>query len=96
MDAFEREMRETLHVRASTALVSGTAALHLALVLLGVGRGDTVLCSDLTFAASANAITYVGAVPIFLDADRKSWNLDPDLLDEELSRLAKQTACRRL
>ncbi|MBC7973390.1 MAG: aminotransferase class I/II-fold pyridoxal phosphate-dependent enzyme [Myxococcales bacterium] len=71
------------------ALSSGTAALHLALLVLGVERGDRVWTSTLTFAATANAIAYVGAVPVFLDSDRTSWNLDPGLLVDELDRAAR-------
>jgi pyridoxal phosphate-dependent aminotransferase EpsN len=67
---------------------SGTAALHLALRLLGVERGDEVLCSTFTFSASANPIVYEGATPVFIDADRATWNLDPDLLREELKACA--------
>ena len=73
---------------AATALASGTAALHLSLLLLGVCPGDRVLCSTLTFAASANAITYLGAEPVFMDSDRESWNLDPALLADDLRRRA--------
>jgi dTDP-4-amino-4,6-dideoxygalactose transaminase len=68
----------------AAATSSGTAALHLALKLLGVGPGDELLCSTLTFSASANPIVYERAQPVFLDADRATWNLDPDLLREEL------------
>jgi dTDP-4-amino-4,6-dideoxygalactose transaminase len=64
--------------------VSGTAALHLALLLLGVGPGDDVIVPTLTFVATANAVSYVGARPVFLDSDETSWNLDPALLEEEL------------
>jgi pyridoxal phosphate-dependent aminotransferase EpsN len=90
VDAFEREVAEMLGVPKAVALSSGTAALHLALLVLGVGPGDEVLTSTLTFAASANAITYVGARPTFIDSDRASWNMDPALLAEEV-----ETACRR-
>jgi pyridoxal phosphate-dependent aminotransferase EpsN len=89
VDAFEREMAEVVGVRHGTALSSGTAALHLALKLVGVGRGDEVLVSGLTFSASANAVTYEGAAPVFVDSELRSWNLDPDLLAEELERAAK-------
>src|SRR5262245_6142685 len=82
--AFERDMAALLAWGDAAALSSGSAALHLALILLGVGRGDEVLCSDLTFAASANAIAYQGATPVFIDSDRASWNMDPALLAEEL------------
>ncbi len=84
VDAFEKEMCAYIGVEHATALSSGTAALHLALILLGVQAGEEVLCSTLTFSASANAITYVGAKPVFIDCDRVSWNMDPVLLEEEL------------
>jgi dTDP-4-amino-4,6-dideoxygalactose transaminase len=84
VDAFEREFASRIGIAHAAALSSGTAALHLALRLLGVGEGDEVLVSTFTFAASANAITYVGARPVFLDSDEATWNLDPRLLAEEL------------
>ena len=68
----------------AAALSSGTAALHLALHLAGVGPGDRVLVSDLTFAASANAVAYLGATPVLVDSEARSWNLDPDLVCTEL------------
>ena len=86
--AFEEEFASIIGCRHAVALNSGTAALHLALEVLGVGSGDDVLVSDLTFAATANAIAYRGANPVFVDADSTSWNLDPDLLAEELRRRA--------
>ena len=85
VDAFEREFAATLGVPYAVALSSGTSALHLALAALGVGRGDLVVTSTLTFAATANAITYVGATPVFVDASRDTWTMDPDLLEEELA-----------
>jgi dTDP-4-amino-4,6-dideoxygalactose transaminase len=84
VEAFEREFAEAVDVPHAVALSSGTAALHLALQVLGVGRGDEVLTSTLTFAATASAITYVGATPAFVDVSRETWNLDPDLLEQEL------------
>ncbi len=90
VDAFEREMADLCSMEYAAGLSSGTAALHLSLLLLGVGRGDEVLCSDLTFAATANAITYVGATPVFVDSNRTTWNMDPDLLEEELAAAAKR------
>jgi len=90
VDAFEREMCEYVGVPHATALMSGTAALHLALLLLGVKTGDKVLCATLTFSASANAIMYVGARPVFIDCDRKTWNMDPNLLEEELAACAEK------
>ena len=90
VDGFEREFAECVHVPHAAALSSGTAALHLALILLGVTRGDEVLCSDLTFAATAFAITYVGAVPVFVDSDPNTWNMDPALLAEELEAASRR------
>jgi dTDP-4-amino-4,6-dideoxygalactose transaminase len=89
VDAFEREFADVVGVPHAAALSSGTAALHLALVSLGVDRGTEVLVSDFTFAATANAVTYVGASPVFIDSDPVSWNMDPSLLAEELTRRAR-------
>ncbi len=88
VDGFERDMCERLGCRAAVALSSGTAALHLALATAGVGPGDRVLTSTLTFIASANAITYVGATPVFVDAEPTSWNLDPALLERAIDEHA--------
>jgi pyridoxal phosphate-dependent aminotransferase EpsN len=93
VDAFEREFADKLGVKHAVALSSGTAALHLALLVAGVGPGDTVVTSTLTFAATANAIRYVGAEPVFIDSERSSWNMDPQLLEIELRCAA---ACGRL
>jgi pyridoxal phosphate-dependent aminotransferase EpsN len=76
--------------RAALALASGTAALHLALQLVGVGPGDEVLVSTLTFAGSVYPICYLGARPAFIDSERASWNMDPDLLAEALAARARQ------
>jgi dTDP-4-amino-4,6-dideoxygalactose transaminase len=84
VDAFETEFARTIGSAHAAALSSGTAALHLALVLLGVGKGDRVIVPTLTFAATANAVRYVGAEPVFVDCDPASWNLSPDLLTEAL------------
>src|ERR1035437_8365480 len=81
--AFEQEFSTRIGLPA-VALASGTAALHLALRLVGVGPGDEVLCSTLTFVAAANAIVYQGGVPVFVDSDRATWNLDPDVLSRAL------------
>ena len=90
VDAFEREFAEAVGVPYATALSSGTAALHLALRILGLRHAEDVICSTFTFAASANAITYEGGVPVFIDSDAGSWNMDPHLLREELAACAKQ------
>jgi dTDP-4-amino-4,6-dideoxygalactose transaminase len=84
VDAFEEELAATTGRAHGVALSSGTAAIHLALILRGVGPGDRVLVSSLTFSATVNAIRYVGAVPVFIDSDPASWNMDPDLLEEAL------------
>ena len=85
VDAFERELARAVGVGHAAALSSGTAALHLALEILGVGPGDDVLCSDLTFVATANTVVYRGGQPVFVDADESTWNMDPALLAEELA-----------
>jgi pyridoxal phosphate-dependent aminotransferase EpsN len=90
VDAFEREFAAAVGVPHAAALSSGTAALHLALAILGAGRGDEVITSTLTFAATANAICYVGAAPVFVDVSPETWNLDPDLLDEALTLRARR------
>ena len=84
VSAFEAEFAALHGVPAAAALSSGTAALHLSLLLCGVGPGDCVITSSLTFAATANAITYVGAEPVFVDSDERSWNMDPELLAEAI------------
>jgi dTDP-4-amino-4,6-dideoxygalactose transaminase len=90
VDAFERELAVKTGTTHVAALSSGTGALHLALRLLGIGQGDEVFVSSLTFAASANPIFYEGATPVFIDSERTSWNMDPALLEEELSAAAKR------
>lgn len=82
--AFEREFCEKVGAPNGLALSTGTAALHLAFQLLGVGPGDEVLVSTLTFAASINPIVYLGARPVFIDSERTSWNLDPAKLEAAL------------
>jgi dTDP-4-amino-4,6-dideoxygalactose transaminase len=84
VDAFELELAAATGSRSCAVLSSGTAALHLALLLLGVGAGDEVFVSSLTFAATANAVRYVGATPVFIDSARDTWTMDPDLLAEAL------------
>ncbi|MDZ4133202.1 MAG: DegT/DnrJ/EryC1/StrS family aminotransferase [Dethiobacteria bacterium] len=84
VDAFERELAEYLGVKGAAVLSSGTAAIHLSLILLGVGRGDRVFCSSLTFAATANPILYQGAEPVFIDADPHSWNMSVGALERAL------------
>ena len=77
VDAFEAEMAKTRRSGNAVALSSGTAGLHLALVLLGVGPDDEVLVPSFTFAATANAVVYVGAEPVLVDSDWSTWTIDP-------------------
>lgn len=80
VDGFEQDISEYTGARHTAVLTSGTAALHLGLILLDVKPGDEVICSSFTFAASANPIRYCGAVPVFVDSELETWNMDPDLL----------------
>jgi len=84
VDAFEREVAARAGVEQGVALASGTAALHLALVLLGIGPGDDVLVPSLTFVATANVVTYVGARPVLVDCHPDTWTIDPALVADEL------------
>ena len=89
LEAFEREFAAKVGAPHAVALASGTAALHLALRLSGVGQGDEVICSTLTFVASAAPITYLNATPVFVDSESVSWNADPDILAEVITRKAR-------
>lgn len=82
VDMFEKELAEMVNITAATALVSGTSAIHLALKLSGITAGDRVFCQSLTFSASVNPIIYENAIPVFIDSDLKSWNMDPNALEE--------------
>jgi dTDP-4-amino-4,6-dideoxygalactose transaminase len=88
VDAFEREFADHVGASYAAAVSSGTAALHLALCLLGVSRGDTVFCSTLTFIASANPILYQGAIPVFIDSEPTTWNMSADALARALAESA--------
>ena len=90
VDAFERECAEQVGTKHAVALSSGTGAIHLGLKLLGVGPGDEVIVSSLTFSATANPVTYVGATPVFIDSNRETWNMDPNHLAEELADCEKR------
>ncbi|HEY9852376.1 MAG TPA: aminotransferase class I/II-fold pyridoxal phosphate-dependent enzyme [Leptolyngbyaceae cyanobacterium] len=89
VDAFEQEFCQLVGASHAAAVSSGTAALHLALKLAGIQAGDEVFCSTLTFIASASPITYLGAKPVFIDSDRTSWNINPQLLRQTLDKKAK-------
>lgn len=90
IDAFEKEFAAYLGVRHAVALSSGTAALHLTFRALGLKRDEEVFCSTWTFAATANAICYEGGRPVFIDSHPETWNMDVNLLEEELIRRAKR------
>jgi pyridoxal phosphate-dependent aminotransferase EpsN len=89
VDAFESEFAEAVNVPYAVALSSGTAALHLALIVAGIGPGDEVLTSTLTFSASVNPIRYVGATPVLIDSEEESWNMDPGILEDVLRTRAR-------
>ncbi|MFN5005211.1 MAG: aminotransferase class I/II-fold pyridoxal phosphate-dependent enzyme [Bacteroidota bacterium] len=84
IDAFEKELAQYNGIEYCAALSSGTAAIHLALIILGVERGDEVICSTFTFSGSCNPIIYLGATPVFVDSESDTWNMDPDLLEEAI------------
>jgi dTDP-4-amino-4,6-dideoxygalactose transaminase len=87
VNAFEHVLAIQTQTKHAAALSSGTSAIHLALILLGVKSGDTVFCQSITFSASANPIAYQGAIPVFIDSEQETWNMDPVLL-----RIALQEA----
>jgi len=89
VNAFEQGLQDQTQTKYAAALSSGTSAIHLALILLGVKAGDTVFCQSITFSASANPIAYQGAIPIFIDSESETWNMDPVLLRTALEE-AKQ------
>ena len=89
IDAFEQEIAQTVGSASAAAVSSGTAALHLALRVLGVGEGDRVFCSTFTFVASANPILYQNATPVFIDSEPESWNMSPAALERALDIASK-------
>jgi dTDP-4-amino-4,6-dideoxygalactose transaminase len=89
VNAFEKGLQDQTHTKHAAALSSGTSSLHLALILLGVKAGDIVFCQSITFSASANPIAYQGAIPVFIDSEMDTWNIDPTLLKFALEE-AKQ------
>lgn len=90
IEKFESKLSKRFQTHEAVALNSGTSALHLAMLLLGVGPGDEVICQSFSFCASANPIVYLGANPIFVDSEKATWNICPELLEDTiLSRLAK-------
>ena len=95
LQRFEQAMADRVGVPRALAVASGTAALHLILRHLGLRPGDQVICSTLTFCASANPICYEGASPVFIDSDEATWNLDPNLLEDELTACARRNRLPR-
>lgn len=96
VDGFENDLATWLGEKSASplhvvALSSGTAAIHLALVMLGVGPGDEVICQSFTFAASANPIVYQGATPVFVDSEPGTWNMDPELLRQAIDDRLRAT-----
>ncbi len=87
---FEKELGERIGAREGAALSSGTAAIHMALMALGVGAGDVVFTQSLTFSASANPVTYVGAEPVFIDSDEETWNMSPVALKAGLEKYKRK------
>ena len=90
VERFEQSIRDYTYAPNALALSSATAAIHLALRVLGIGEGDIVLASSFTFIGSVAPILYQNATPFFIDSDEKSWNLDPDLLEEAIRRSPKK------
>ncbi|WP_135553922.1 DegT/DnrJ/EryC1/StrS family aminotransferase [Paenibacillus cymbidii] len=86
IDGFERELASLVGIKSAAALSSGTAAIHMALMAAGVGEGDIVFCPTLTFAATANPIIYLNAIPVFIDSDEDTWNMSPELLEEAFKK----------
>jgi dTDP-4-amino-4,6-dideoxygalactose transaminase len=89
VDAFEEEMCQYLGTDSAAAVTSGTAAIHLALVILGVQSGDEVICQSFTFSGSANPIVYQQATPVFIESEPETWNMDPELLDKAIKERIK-------
>lgn len=86
VDGFEKELADKVGSKEAAALSSGTAAIHLALKAVGVGKGDIVFCPTLTFSATANPIIYQNATPVFIDSNKETWNMDPDALEEAFEK----------
>lgn len=84
VDGFEKDLQVYTGRKQAAAVSSGTASLHLALILCGVEAGDEVICQSFTFAASANPIRYQGAIPVFVDSEAETWNMDPALLEQAI------------
>jgi len=90
VDNFEKDLQSFTNVKHAAALSSGTAAIHLGLVLMGVKAGDYVICQSMTFSASANPIAYIGAIPVFVDSEPDTWNMSPNALEEAIKKLISE------
>ena len=90
VDGLEQDIQSFMGVEHCSALSSGTAAVHLGLLLAEVKPGDYVICQSMTFSASANPIKYLGAHPVFVDSEIDTWNMDPELLETAIRDLAKK------
>ena len=86
VNEFEKELAAKVGVGHAAALSAGTAAIHMALKAVGIGEGDIVLCQDLNFSAKVNPIIYEKAVPVFIDSDFKTWNMNPTALETALEK----------
>lgn len=89
IDEFEEKFSKFCHVKYGVSCTSGTAALHLALVSLGIGKGDEVIVPDFSMIALANSAIYSGATPVFVDSEMKTWNMNPDLIEEKITSRTK-------
>ena len=85
LDQFEDEISRFSNGHEVAVLSSGTAAIHLSLILLGIKKDDIVLCSSFTFSASVNPVIYQGATPVFIDSEQETWNMDPVLLEDAIN-----------
>jgi dTDP-4-amino-4,6-dideoxygalactose transaminase len=84
VNGFEKDLQDYLNIKHVAALSSGTAAIHLALILLGIEQGDEVIVSSFTFSATVNPIVYQKAIPVFVDSEKETWNMDPELLEQSI------------
>lgn len=95
VNGFEKDLEEFVgEGKRVVALSSGTSAVHLSLIACGVGAGDEVMVQSFTFCASSNPVKYLGAIPVFVDSERDTWNMDPQLLDEAIADRVAKTGCK--
>ena len=89
IERFEQVFADFCKVKHAAACCNGTVALHLALMALGISRGDEVIVPTLTFVATANAVSYCGARPVFVDSEPETWNMDPNLIEAKITPRTK-------